>query len=424
VLLLLSLHRCTLQWFSMPAFRVSKDFILTALFVLCLTISANNIQAQSLDARAPSPVHTNEVVGRIGSRDLGDARLTDHFYAFTGTPGDLLITIETRNLNGDVDIFTAGSLRPVLKLVLYAEVITPVTKSIYLRHREDLILRVEARTPNDDDGTYHISFGGSFEPIAASKNDEESRSEIASAPPVTRKGKRVSSVGARIETPAPPPLEVAEAPRPEPSPSDLFDPPPAEPRAAEPPPTEAPVVEPKEETTAKASPITGRNARARASTRRGRAKAAKTDETAKKPVTEELSKEAERVEEASKREAITEISEKPVVPKKSAKKTRTVTTEEPAETGEGEPVTRESAPARTRPERQRVPPSDEEAIAQPEDLSKSKLIIELLDGSRIERYMNTVRRVDVESGQIVVTATDGTVKRIRLARVVRMSIGP
>src|SRR5678816_4532131 len=92
------------------------------------------------DRSKPAPIRTNNLLGRIGARDLGDSRLTDHYYAFTGTPGDLLITIQSRNLNGDLDVFTAGSLRPLLKLTLYAESVAPVTKGIYLRKREELIL--------------------------------------------------------------------------------------------------------------------------------------------------------------------------------------------------------------------------------------------------------------------------------------------
>ena len=72
--------------------------------------------AQSIDPNAPSPVRSNTVTGSIAARDLGDARLTDHYYAFTGMPGDLLITIQSQNLNGDIDVFTVGSLRPLLKV--------------------------------------------------------------------------------------------------------------------------------------------------------------------------------------------------------------------------------------------------------------------------------------------------------------------
>src|SRR5262249_1418096 len=131
------------------------------LAVVILLLSVSAVSAQSIDPNAPSPVRSNTVTGSIAARDLGDARLTDHYYALTGTPGDLLITIQSQNLNGDVDVFTVTSLRPLLKVTLYAEVSTPVTKGIYLRKREDLILRVEARSPNDDQGTYRIFFGGS-----------------------------------------------------------------------------------------------------------------------------------------------------------------------------------------------------------------------------------------------------------------------
>src|SRR3954462_9920650 len=120
-------------------------------FLLQLTVAvsllaAGSVSAQSIDPNAPSPVRSNNVTGRIAARDLGDARLTDHYYAFTGTPGDLLITVDSTNLNGDLDVFTAGSLQPLLKLTLYAENTAPVTKGIYLRKRESLILRVEARS--------------------------------------------------------------------------------------------------------------------------------------------------------------------------------------------------------------------------------------------------------------------------------------
>src|ERR1041385_4819259 len=133
--------------------------------VALLLLAVGSVSAQSIDPNAPSPVRSNNLTGRIAARDLGDARLTDHYYALTGTPGDLLITIQSQNLNGDIDVFTVGSLRPLLKATLYAEVTTPVTKSIYLRQRQVLSLRVEARRANDEQGTYRLSFGGSFQPI-------------------------------------------------------------------------------------------------------------------------------------------------------------------------------------------------------------------------------------------------------------------
>ena len=184
-----------------------------------LLATAAPLCAQSLDQNAPAPVRSNTVNGRIAARDLGDSRMTDHFYAFTGTPGDLLITVQSQNLNGDVDVFTATTLRPLLKLTLYAESSSPVTKSIYLRKREDLILRIEARSPNDDEGTYRLFFGGSFEPMIGGPDiaEDETAATKTETPSSGRRTKRVSSVGATIVEPEPPVTQVAAAPTPEPS---------------------------------------------------------------------------------------------------------------------------------------------------------------------------------------------------------------
>ena len=196
---------------------------LLALGLFWLSISAI---AQSIDITTPSPVTSSEVTGQIDPRDLGDARLTDHFFAFTGIPGDLLITIEGRNLNGDVDVFNASGLRPLMKFSLYAETFAPVTKSIYLRKREDLIIRVEARTPNDDPGTYRVRFGGAFEPITSGPIFEAAEAARARAAEnetalTPAKGRRVTSAGARIDEP---PEEVAAAPTPEPEPTPIETP--------------------------------------------------------------------------------------------------------------------------------------------------------------------------------------------------------
>lgn len=203
------------------------------LTVAFLFWAATSVAAQSIDPNAPSPVRSNNVNGRIAARDLGDARLTDHYYAFTGTPGDLLITIQSNNLNGDVDVFTAGTLRPLLKLTLYAEIATPVTKGIYLRKREDLILRIEARSPNDDEGTYRVRFGGSFEPIVGGPDIDETETPLTE-PTTTPGTRRVTSAGARIKEPEPPVTEVAAAPTPEPTPEATPEAKPVETPAATP----------------------------------------------------------------------------------------------------------------------------------------------------------------------------------------------
>src|SRR5688572_9048589 len=321
-------------------------------FLVFFLLGATVTFAQSTDVGSPTPVRSNTVSGKISARDLGDSRLTDHYFAFTGTPGDLLITIQSTNLNGDLDVFTAVTLRPLLKLSLYAESPSPVTKGIYLRKREDLILRVEARSPNDDPGTYRLYFGGSFAPIPGGPEIAEAEgAEPEKTEPETvagRKTKRVSSVGARIEEPEPPVKEVAAAPTPEPTP------------------------EPKPE----AKPV----------------------ETPKPIVTEK---------------SATEESE-----------TATRTTTPPRNRG------RRPASRRQPPVPKETPPSAVEEpkpappAAEPEVELGPRLIIETNDGTLINRSMSTVKRVNIENGQVVVTGKDGKISRVLLINVVRMTIAP
>src|SRR5262244_157649 len=108
--------------------RTKNTSLRLSVLLTVLLLTATSLCAQSLDPNTPAPVRTNAVDARIAARDLGDARMTDHYFAFNGTPGDLLITVQSQNLNGDIDVFTAGTLRPLLKLKLYAESSAPVTK--------------------------------------------------------------------------------------------------------------------------------------------------------------------------------------------------------------------------------------------------------------------------------------------------------
>ncbi len=330
---------------------------------LLLASFAGHAWAQSTDIAWPSPVRINELAGTIAARDLGDPRLTDHFYAFTGTHGDVLITVDSRNLNGDIDVFTFSGLQPLLKFTVYAGSSSPITKSIYLRKQEDLILRVEGRTPNDDDAVYRIHFGGAFEPITSGPLAEH---EDATQPAISvatsgKGGRRVSSVGARIEVPR---IEVAETPTPEPTPVE-----PSERKAK----------------TAAVKP-TSRNSRARrpAPRRTRPAEARKPDETAAKSETENKA---------------------------------------PAENSETEtkmPVARKRPTRRSATARSAATPT---ATQEPAD-SGPHLIIETSDGTLVDRYMSSVRRVIVENGQVVVVGKDGKIQRIPLASVVRMTISP
>src|SRR5205807_401388 len=178
------------------------NFFVTFLIatVLCVVVSTGF--GQSSDQSLPTPVLTSEVNGTIAPLDLGDARVTRHFYAFDASPGDLIITTDSKNLNGDIDVFTAVTFRPLMKTTMYANTQMPeVTKSIFLRVHQILILRVEARTPNDEAGSYHIRFRGSFEPFSGGIPVAEATESTAESPRSSRGTKRVSSVGATIAEP-------------------------------------------------------------------------------------------------------------------------------------------------------------------------------------------------------------------------------
>lgn len=346
----------------MQIFVTTKTLARTACWVVLLLASLiGHAWAQSTDVAWPSPVRTNEVVGTIAARDLGDPRLTDHFYAFTGTSGDVLITVDSRNMNGDIDVFTFSGLKPLLKFTVYAGSSSPITKSIYLRKQEDLILRVEGRTPNDDDASYRLHFGGAFEPITSGPLAEHAD---ATPPPTdvaaSGKGGRRSSVGARIEEPR---TEVAEAPTPEPTP-----------------------VESAEPKTAAAKPTSRSNRPRRPAARRTRpTEQPKSDDTAAKD---------EKTENKAPAEDSTAETKTPATEERPTKRA---------------PTTRRAAKPSTAQE--------------PED-SGPRLVIETNDGTLVDRYMTSVRRVTVENGQVVVVGKDGKIQKIPLASVVRMTISP
>ena len=353
----------------MPAFiNMRRISCVVILLSACLLLSIGVANGQSTDIAAPSPVRTNEVTGAIAARDLGDARLTDHFYAFTGTPGDLLITVDGRNMNGDVDVFTAVGLRPLLKFTIYEGGSGPITKGIYLRQRQDLILRVEARTPNDDDAVYRIHFGGAFEAIAGgplTENESNSAQPVAPGTRAAKKGRRVSSTGARIAEPPEP--EVATAPSPEPTPA-----------------ASAEVAKPETART------TTRNSRNRRPTRGNKPTASgKQDQP------------AETASPGTESPAATS-AETPVEP----------------------PATESKPAARRRGARRGVTARTTAPAAEPEPNTGPRLVIETNDGTLIEHYMSALRRVTVENGLVVIVGKDGKIERVLLANVVRMSIAP
>jgi len=347
-----------------------QRYFVTALFLALLAVT-RTAAAQSTDQSLPTPVLSNEINGRIAALDLGDPRLTRHFYAFEGVPGDLLVTLSSRNLNGDIDIFTAITFRPIMKITMYASgnAISPeVTKGFYLRSRQVLILRVEARTPNDDVGTYRVGFGGAYEPFSGGiPVADESTAQSTEVARTSGNKTRLSSVGARIDEPSsgptPKPVEKAAEETASNSPSSVKVTKPKSPRTA---PT--------------------RTARRRAS-RTTRSKPASTGNETK---TEPAKTEAAKTE--------TGVEKKEPVPGE----------EKPAAAAEEKPSTPDK------------PAAQEATVPQP----GARLIIEEKDGTRIDRPMSTVRRVVIEGGTIVIVLKTGRIERVPMSLVARMSIEP
>ncbi|HYE65901.1 MAG TPA: hypothetical protein VD966_09970, partial [Pyrinomonadaceae bacterium] len=79
---------------------------------------------------------------------------------------------------------------------LYAGLGSSVTRTVFLRRAESLVLRVQARTPNDAEGFYRIRFGSTFVPAVASTTETPEPPDgvtgesvtAATAPQQTRRG--------------------------------------------------------------------------------------------------------------------------------------------------------------------------------------------------------------------------------------------
>ena len=171
--------------------------VLAVLFAAIVFSSA--ARSQSNDANFPTPLTANVVSGTIKARDIGDNRLTTYYFAFNGEQGDIFINVTTKSLDGDIDIFVADAMRPLTRMVIYADTaISETGRLIYLRKPEKLLLRIQGRTPNDDAASFQIKFGGSFVALKGKAAMELDAPTVDSD--VTGKV-RVNSVGTIIETP-------------------------------------------------------------------------------------------------------------------------------------------------------------------------------------------------------------------------------
>jgi len=329
--------------------------------------------AQSIEPDLPTPITASEVSGHIAARDVGDARLTRYFYILSSTPGDLLITVESSNLNGDVDLFTAGTLRPLAKVSIYAAVSeTKATKSIFLKQRQQIVLRIEARSASDSDGIYRIRFEGSFEPLPdsalASNNMAATRAPEVSS---TRSSgtTRVSATGARL------PEEVKE------------------PSARSESKNESNVAEPQP------SPTTT---------------VAETTATTPEPVT--TARRAPRAPRRSTRNAPPASAAPANTTRARSPRVKSSSSNNSAPASSASPNAN-SATAQPVPEPSREQPTI--AAAAP-----VRLIIEFRNGVKTERLMTTVRRVTIDNNQLLIVNRNGKIERRPLADVLRFSIEP
>lgn len=355
-------------------------FLAASVFVLCCAFGSV-VCAQSTDQSLPTPILSNDLNGKIVALDLGDPRATRHFYAFAATPGDLVITVDSKNLDGDVDVFTAITFRPLMKTTLYSTSQTAaVAKGIYLRAHQLLILRIEARTPNDDAGTYHIHFGGTFEPfsggIPVAENTESAETSVSKT-----SANRLSSVGATIPKP-PQTTETTETAEAKPSPSPEKS------------------AEKTSETTESAKPEPEKAATT------ARTTTVRPPRRTTRPATSRRQPPAKKTEPKKKPEADTGVTDS---------KSETAKVETSAEAKQ--PATEKSADSTSPPEKSK--PQDI-----PLQVPGTRLIIEEKDGTRIERPMSTVRRVVIEGATIVILLKNGKTERIAMVSVARMAIEP
>ncbi len=357
------------------------------LCVLCVLCGLNySAKAQSTNQNYPTPVSTNEITGKIPARDIGDARLTNYFYVF--------INVVTSNFNGDFDVFTAENLKPLTKITVYADDSDRETgRVIYMRQQEKLVLRIEGRSPNDDAAAFRIKFAGSFEPLSLASEKIE-----PDAPVVKTENQSdvvVNSVGTILEV----------KPKPTPAPK---------------------------ETIAKNETKLRKN-QSRAKDKITVDDVKKAIETKETVAENDKKVEPEKLEDIQKQSApkvvITdEIADKdPKAEEKAADKTEDNPTAEKPEVTEitkTEVVTTKKAEvtetAKTETPKRKTKTSVK--AVSPAELANIKLVVLFKDGSRIERSMSEVLKVNVDKGILTVISKDGAIGRYSILDVEKMTI--
>jgi len=341
---------------------------LLAIFTTLIVISP--LAAQSSDQNFPTPVTSNEISGTIKARDIGDARLTSYYYQFDGDQGDLFINVMTRNFTGDIDVFTQSGLKPLTKMVVYADFGESETgRVIYLRKPEKMILRIQGRTPGDDAATFRIKFAGGF--VASTQTEPTNEPALPNLTAKNESGIRVNSVGTIVEiipkaTPTPAPGAA----------TGIID----ERSGVE-------ETEKEKQDTAEA----------------------KSDASAKKlevVVTENIPE-----------KTVTKTSVPPARRRTTRGRRTPPRSTPPAE----DPATTKPV-AKTPPPRTRRTPPKTTTPVEPDPLEKVNLVILFKDGTTIERPMSEVLRFTVDKGVLTVISKDGRIGRYSILDVAKVTI--
>lgn len=392
-----------------------KSSILLTFLTLSVLLCGNHTFAQSTSQNFPTPVTTNEISGSIKARDIGDSRLTTYFYTFSGDQGDLFINIVTRNFTGDLDVFTAAGLRPITKIVIYANDSENETgRAVYFRKTEKLLLRIQGRSPNDDPASFRIKFAGSF--VAANESDGLSEPELPKITTANGSGIRVNSVGTIL--PAPPKPVIVKTEPVEPVETSVSgdqvkaesvstgEQPKAEtvPAAEQPKPEVVPTVEdskteaenpkksvelvvtdnlPKNEETIAVTP-----ARVRRALRRGRTPRKL---SAPKPTRDDINVETKAAEN---------------LPAYAVTETRSV----------------DSPPVKKAPSKRGSKKPKKKTETVPDPLASIRLVVAFKDGKILEKQMNEVFKFSVDKGILTVMLKDGSISRYPIVEVAKVTI--
>ena len=361
-----------------------ENFIKICFVLLILGFGIVFVNGQSTNIDYPTPIGSSEIKGKIKARDIGDPRLTSHFYVFDGNQGDIFISIESNNLEGDIDIFLANGLKPLTKISLFAESTpTKTGREIYLRKSERMILRIEGRTPNDDEATYLIKFTGSFQTVAKGTVKEEPKSpEIKGE---TEGEVKVNSVGTIIET-----------------------------KTEKPTTTKAPIGK----QTAKATTTTPKPV----STVRQ-----KETTTAKKSTQPKTEKKSEAETETKSEVVITNNLPKTTEEKNKTESAVTEPKNTTAKNNSGKGNSAAKKPVTTKSTKSSsTKPATKAINTQNEELAKAlenvKLVVLFKDGAKVEHSMPDVLRFGVDKGILTIVTKDGSIGRYSIIEITKISV--